>query len=83
VENDSIFFKGLTTVSLTILLSIWATQIELVGFFFYFSSWGCLKGGEADPRGLGSECDQGALCENSQIININIKPEKNGGPLVK
>lgn len=27
--------------------------------------------------------DQGALCENSQIININIKPEKNGGPLVK
>lgn len=62
--KDSVFFKRLAPGCLTILqwVGIWATQIglDIFSFFFFFS---LREVGGVDMGKWGGECDQGALCD--------------------
>lgn len=46
-------------------------------YFFFLFPFGDISRGKSDPGQLGSECDQGSLCKNSQIINKNLWLKKN------
>lgn len=68
--KGSVFFKGLATGTLTMLLRVyWHYKLDLVFFYFFFILhlfWGRSGGCGVDLGGLGSEGDWGVLCEISK-----------------
>jgi hypothetical protein len=73
VGKNSILFKDLATGNVSMLQWVYEQHKLDLGFSFPLGRVTRVK---PDLGGLGSECDQGALYENSQIINKTACWEK-------